>query len=63
MGRPRLVLAGLVPAIHALPLMPVERKAWVPATSAGMTQDRATKRTKPRAKAGFCGIDFLNIKA
>jgi hypothetical protein len=29
------VMAGLVPAIHAFPF---EKKTWMPATSAGMTQ-------------------------
>jgi hypothetical protein len=34
------VMAGLVPAIHALLAEDRARKTWMPATSAGMTVER-----------------------
>jgi hypothetical protein len=34
------VMAGLVPAIHVLLAETPQRKTWMPATSAGMTEER-----------------------
>jgi hypothetical protein len=38
-GHSFAVMAGLVPAIHALLAESPQSKAWMPATSAGMTAE------------------------
>jgi hypothetical protein len=44
LNHPRVVVAGLVPAIHAFLCRNIERKTWVPATSAGMTTETRFNR-------------------
>src|ERR1700681_2897526 len=48
-----LVMAGLVPAIHALLAGVLGRKAWMPATSAGMTRWRVFSHKEARQMSPF----------